>query len=143
MESSKLDKLKRLRTIRREGAERRLSIASQQSFRARQKHKDAEANAVHVEQSADGERKAYLRSLFTGKNKDTASQHSMAVAAYLRTGQDIAQAYKRAGALDNEAFEAEAITQTKRQEVLKKRNDERKLDALIDKIKRDELRHKS
>ena len=143
MESNKLDKLKRLRVIRRESAERRLSIATQQSLRARQKHRDAETSAHNVEQSADGERKAYLRSLFTGDNKHTASQHSMAVAAYLRTGQEIAYAYKQASISDNEACEAEAITQQKRQEVLKKKNDERKLDALMDRIKQNELRHKS
>lgn len=142
MESNKLDKLKRLRAIRREGAERRLNIATQKSNNARQKHKDAEAAAVHVEQSADDERKAYLRSLYTGDKKETASQHTMAVAAYLRTKQDIDDAYKQASISDTEAYEAEAITQVKRQEVMQKRNDERKLDALIDKIKRDEQRHR-
>lgn len=142
MESNKLDKLKRLRVIRRESAERRLSIATQRSLRARQNHKDAEVSAVNVEQSADGERKAYLRSLFTSDSKHTASQHSMAVAAYLRTSQDIAYAYKQAGILDNEACEAEAITKNKRQEVLKKKNDERKLDVLMDRIRQSELRHK-
>lgn len=143
MESSKLDKLKRLREIRREGAERRLSIAAQASNNAHRKLKNAQARANHVEQSADGERKAYLRSLFTGDKQDTASQHSMAVAAYLRTGQDIANAHKDAAVSAKKAAAAEEIAQEKRQEVLKKRNDERKLDALIDKIKRDELRNQS
>ena len=66
----------------------------------------------------------------------------MAVAAYLRTGQNIAHAHKNVDIADHKAREAEAITQAKRQDVLKKKNDERKLDVLIKRLERDAQRHK-
>lgn len=141
MQADKLDKLKRLREIRRESAERRYNAAARDSAYARQLYYNAQNLASGVEDLADDDRKSYLKSLFLGNHQQTPMHHSMAVAAYLRTGQQIAEAHDNVGKADMAAKAAEAITQEKRSELLKRENDERKLDNLSARLRLKALRN--
>lgn len=143
MQADKLNKLKRLREIRRESAERRYNAAARDSAYARQLYYQAQNYASGVEEMADGDRKSYLKSLFLGNHQQTSMHHAMAVAAYLRTGQQIAEAHGNVDKADQAAEMAEAITQEKRTELLKRENDERKLDNLSARLRLNALRSQS